>query len=302
MNTPLAGNNLHPRPLDHDQESWRRPLVFSIGVHLALLALVLATPLVRFQRELPEIHTVKLFTAAELPSPPAPAAAEPAPKPVPEPPATSLAPAPPRPQPKTPRKVISLRPLKRKKRVTPPPVEKKARDTRIERSLQQIQARLARERAEAAAREKAARALEEIRRALRSTAVEKTGTGGPAAAAAGKAASPAATGDGRRDGGDQVVSLAKKRYYAAILTHLSRFWSLPDTMDWDDDLEAVVVLWLRRDGTVLKREFEKKSTNVYFNRFVEQTLDKAGSLPPFPEELPEAVLELGIRFRPHELL
>ena len=307
MHLTDVGRSEFPSSLfQHGLRLCRHPLVLSMAGHLLVIGLLVVAPMFPLHHQSLEVQTVRLFTAVEAPSPPKPTAkpvSEPAPKPQPpSPPPVSLAPAPAQPTPAKPRKVVTLRPLKTKRRIRPSKAAVKAQQTMLERRRLQERVRRERQRAEAEARRKRLEALDAIRRAYRSSAAATATLSPPASSTAAKPPSGKEGAGDRRGDGDQVVSLAKKRYYAAILTHLSRFWTLPDTVEWPEDLEAVVVLWLRRDGTVSKRVFEKRSSSAPFNRFVEQTLDKAGAMPPFPQELPMESLEIGIRFRPHELL
>ncbi len=302
----------------------RHPLLWSLGLHLLLAAFVVSAPLwANSPRRPVTVQTVRLFSAAEPTASPAPRTPPPpSPSPVPAQVPAAKASAPKVPAPRAPavrppaasssRKVVSLRPLKSKKRVRSAKVEEKVRQTRREWERLQRETRLARLRAEEEARRMAQEAVEKIRRSYLSGGIasRKTPASGRQSATSQvntqvntKVNTQVNTqpAGGRTGGrGDQDVSVAKKRYYAAIMTHLSRFWTLPDTVDWNEDLEAVVVLWLRRDGTVIRWEFETRSASAPFNRFVEQTLDKAGAMPPIPPSLPDP-LELGIRFRPNEL-
>ncbi|MEW6427901.1 MAG: TonB C-terminal domain-containing protein [Thermodesulfobacteriota bacterium] len=325
---------------DGDQGEWKIPLSLSLVIHLAIFLLLIFSPFLQFSRTVEEIHTVNLFSADDLPGKPAakatsptPAKKAPAAKPAPAPPKAepqvsipeekpepAVAP-PPKPEP-VPEKAVSLEPLKTKKIIEKKVDVSKVRENLLQRSLQQVQDRLQREKAEKEAKlqhEKARKeaqkqiksAVETIRQTLQTTPVgtsttADTGEGEPdtagETATEGQATGSAAgTGTGA-GGGDRMVSEARRNYYAALLIHLSKFWKLPETVEWADDLEAVAVIWLRRDGSIIKSEIEKKSSNVYFNRFVEQTLEKAAPLPPIPPELPEEILDLGIRFRPQELL
>ncbi|MEJ2270414.1 MAG: energy transducer TonB [Desulfobulbaceae bacterium] len=76
---------------------------------------------------------------------------------------------------------------------------------------------------------------------------------------------------------------------------------MPDLQNWDNSLEAVLIIKIRRDGTVTDTFFERKSDNIYFNQFVLKALKDAAPLPPFPDQLQENSFEIGLRFKPGEL-
>ena len=93
-----------------------------------------------------------------------------------------------------------------------------------------------------------------------------------------------------------------KQYLATVYQKIHEHWVLPDLQNWDNSLEAVLVIVIQRDGTVAKSYFERKSDNIYFNQFVLKAVKDAAPLPPFPDQLQENTFEIGLRFKPGELL
>jgi colicin import membrane protein len=71
--------------------------------------------------------------------------------------------------------------------------------------------------------------------------------------------------------------------------------------NWNESLEALMVVIVRSDGAIIQSFFEKKSGNPYFNQFVEKTIKEAAPLPQFPADLKKTKLEIGLRFRPSGL-
>ena len=59
-----------------------------------------------------------------------------------------------------------------------------------------------------------------------------------------------------------------KQYLSTVYQKIHDSWILPDLQNWDNSLEAVLVITIRRDGTVTDSFFEHKSENIYFNQFV----------------------------------
>jgi TonB family protein len=69
-----------------------------------------------------------------------------------------------------------------------------------------------------------------------------------------------------------------------------------------DDIEAILVIKIRRDGTIMDVRFEKKSGNEIFDSSVWRAVQKANPLPPFPKTYSPPYEEIGIRFRPKDLV
>ena len=173
-------------------------------------------------------------------------------------------------------------------------------DEQILKSLERIQARVSQKQENQALKDKLSRlrdSLHDIATAKPSsteTAGQATpGTGGTDAggtAAAGKGGGPAS-----------MLDEALKKYYIAISRKIHSNWALPDTQNWDTNLEAIAVIVIKRDGTVVETFFEKKSDNIYFDQYVEKTIQAALPMPPFPSDLREDELEIGLKFRPSGL-
>ena len=84
----------------------------------------------------------------------------------------------------------------------------------------------------------------------------------------------------------------------AINRKIQEHWILPEMQKWEESLQAILVIVVRRDGVVTKRFFEKKSNNIYFDQFVEKTVEEAFPLPPFPSAIKENTMEFGLIFHP----
>ena len=92
-----------------------------------------------------------------------------------------------------------------------------------------------------------------------------------------------------------------KQYLSAVYQKIHDHWVLPDLQNWDNALEAILSITIKRDGTVTDSYFESKSANIYFNQFVLKAVKDASPLPPFPSQLKEDTFEIGLRFKPGEL-
>lgn len=82
-------------------------------------------------------------------------------------------------------------------------------------------------------------------------------------------------------------------YEEKIRDEIHRQWAWPDT--GRKDLEAIVVITIRKDGTILVGDiqWEKKSESRLFNNSALQAIANASPVTPPPHEM-----EIGIRFYP----
>ncbi len=245
------------------------------------------------------------------PPKPEPEPEPPKPEPIPEPPKPEPPPEPPKPVPEPPKEAISLspKPNKIKKKLTPEKKpekvetakaktdEKKAaakNEVKILKSLERIQARVRERQENQAIRDK----LSQLRDSLHDIATPDSSEPAPSGPPTPGAGGTAAAGAG---GGGSMLDEALKKYYIAISRKIHSNWALPNTQDWDPNLEAIAVIVIKRDGTVVDTFFEKKSDNIFFDQYVEKTLQAAQPLPPFPSDLKEDELEIGLKFRPSGL-
>jgi outer membrane biosynthesis protein TonB len=284
--------------------------------------------------EPPKPEPPKPEAIPEPPKPePVPEPPKPEPEPEPEPPKPEPVPEPPKPEPpkpepvpEPPKEAISLspKPNKVKKKLTPEKpkpeevkkveapkaiklADKKAaakNEVKILKSLERIQAKVRERQENQAIRDKLAHlrdSLHDIATAAGPSEPETGGQDTPDASGAdtGGAGGVAATGTG--GGASSMLDEALKKYYIAISRKIHSNWALPDTQDWDPNLEAIAVIVIKRDGTVVDTFFEKKSDNISFDQYVEKTLQAAQPLPPFPSDLKEDELEIGLKFRPSGL-
>lgn len=262
----------------------------------------------------------------EPPKPePVPVPEPPKPEPVPEPPKPPKPEPPkPKPEPKPPEKAISLEPKQVKKKVAAEkPVPEKPKpepakpdkakpekppaktDDKILKSLERIQARVKEKQENQALKDKLSRLRDSLHESAttKSSGSEPAGEAAPGAGGA-DAGGVAASGAG---GGSSSVDEALKKYYIAIVRKVHSNWALPDTQDWDSNLEAIVFIRIKRDGTVAETFFEKKSGNIYFDQYVEKTINATMPMPPIPSDVKEnefqdGTLEIGLRFIPSGLL
>ena len=293
---------------------WRKPLNLSIGLHIFVVAFaMLASSFFQRQPKLPEIYTVNLFTATEMaevqPAPakaPAPKAAEkPAARQIEEETpkqAVSIQPTEPEISPAAETTItepISLKPLKQKIKVGKTKEEEALEKKRLNQVVQRIKARAD----EKAAREKADQAARDAVSKLADTLKTTTGVASSETSdtVSAQETSTERIGISGPRGTGIEPDFYMKQYLAAAYQKIHDNWVLPDLQNWDNSLEAVLVITIQRDGTIADSYFEKKSDNIYFNQFVLKAAKDSSPLPPFPEQLEENSLEIGLRFKPGEL-
>jgi len=297
----------------------RKPLVLAITIHLVLaIIMLLPASIFDFHRDREEIYTVNLFEA--LDSPPAKEQAKPPAEikkkeNIPPPPEVKKIEAPPvkpvvvaekiepvistETESQVPAEVISLKPRLVKKDVKPKKVDKKD-DAKVDQALNRIKNQLNRRQAQQKAREMQAAAAVAVDDAVAKLR-ESIHTQRFSASTSSDQASIKPAGGGGTGASDAKLDAALKLYYVAVSQKIHEHWVLPELQEWKKDLKAVVVVEVRRDGVVTSYEFEQKSGNIYFDQFVEKTLKESLPLPPFPADLDESNLEIGLVFHPSGL-
>ncbi len=309
INLPHAGAEFLQEP----GNDWKKPAVLTLVVHLLTVILALL-PASLFEPNLniEEVYTVDLFDVMEArpvqqsapPPPPPPVVKQEVVKQTPPQIKPLISEAPPAPEITSgPVEVISLAPrlvkkdLREKNKAAAQQEKKKLSkalekiQSRVRADQERVKADQEAQKAQESANAAVADALAQLRASIhtnqaRTVAVSKVGS--------------ASSGPGRR-GRASVMDAALKQYYVAVSRQIHKFWILPDLQDWEKQLTAVYVVHVRRDGIVTKSYMEKKSADLYFNQFVEKTIQEALPLPPFPDGLKEKELEIGLVFHPSGL-
>ena len=90
-------------------------------------------------------------------------------------------------------------------------------------------------------------------------------------------------------------------YRMEVEERIKSNWSYPVALDTRKDIEAVIVLRVKRDGTIMEKHFEKRSTRTIFDESVIKAIEKSDPLPPFPEGYRKRHEELIISFNLKDL-
>ena len=290
---------------------WRKPLNISIGLHVIVLAFAMLAPsLFDRQPRLPEIYTVNLYNATEISAPQAPA---PAPKAAEKPAARTTEPKETKPavsiQPSKPEtasniqaataKPVSLKPIQQKIKVGKTKEEEALDKVKLSQVVQRLKANAAQKEAQEAADKAAKDAVNKLADAIKTSKVATKEIAAPTTGQTSATTKSAGIAGPRGTGIEPDFYM--KQYLSAVYQKIHDHWVLPDLQNWDNSLEAVLLIKISRDGVVTETFFERKSDNIYFNQFVLKAVKDAAPLPPFPDQLKENIFEIGLRFKPGEL-
>lgn len=293
---------------------WKLPFNIAVVIHLAVMLAALYLPgFFRAKPKFADIYTVSLITVAEPVLAPPASTAKPQP-PAPQPPKAQEQPAPappkvekkavpipeptpekaePIPAPPVPTKAISLKPLKQKvvKEVKEPEPSPKKDDQTLKK-VQKL-AEAIREEAILSERARLAQeALEQERKVLAQSTKGRVTTSSSDSPPPGPTEASGATVSGSSN------NLIESQYQAAIASHLQQYWSLPEHLQKDPNLTAIVAITIKIDGDIANVVFENKSGDRIFDQFVSKAIEDANPLPPIPPALKKQRYEIGFRFKP----
>ncbi len=134
--------------------------------------------------------------------------------------------------------------------------------------------------------------LEKAINALR----ESTGPGSTVGTGTGALSGRGGTGSGGAGGGLSGGNPALRIYQMEVEVLIKSHWAYPDSLSNRKDIEAIVLLKVKNDGTVLDTDFIKPSGNRVFDQSVLKAIEKAKPLPPLPEGYKKRNEELELNF------
>ena len=100
------------------------------------------------------------------------------------------------------------------------------------------------------------------------------------------------------------AGIAIQLYKMEVENRIKDNWAYPVAFmepEESKNLEALVVVTVSKDGTILKSWFEKPSGNAGFDESVRKAIDRSNPLPPFPEGYLKTHEEIEINFNLREL-
>lgn len=87
------------------------------------------------------------------------------------------------------------------------------------------------------------------------------------------------------------------QYHLDVMNTIKALWRMPKDSS-KNDLLTVVVVKIRKDGTIVGITMEKASGNKAFDESIIRALRATDPLPPIPAALNTDSVELGFNFRP----
>jgi colicin import membrane protein len=105
-------------------------------------------------------------------------------------------------------------------------------------------------------------------------------------------------------GADADSGITIRIYQMEVENRIKDNWSYPVALlgpKSEKDLEAIVVVRVRNNGTILKFWFKRESSNVMFNQSVLKAIERSDPLPQFPEGYRKTDDEIEINFNLRDL-
>ena len=105
-------------------------------------------------------------------------------------------------------------------------------------------------------------------------------------------------------GADADSGITIRIYQMEVENRIKDNWSYPVALlspGSKKDLEAIVVVRVRNNGTILKSWFKSQSSNVMFNQSVLKAIERSDPLPHFPEGYRKTYDEIEINFNLRDL-
>lgn len=90
-------------------------------------------------------------------------------------------------------------------------------------------------------------------------------------------------------------------YQMEVETRIKGNWSYPVALQDSRNLEAIVIVEVKENGTILKSRFIQRSSNAMFDESVLKAIERSDPLPPFPEGYGRSYDEIEIRFNLNDL-
>jgi len=104
--------------------------------------------------------------------------------------------------------------------------------------------------------------------------------------------------------GNAKSGITIRLYQMAVEEQIKSNWSYPVALinpKKRKDLEAIVVIKVKEDGTIMKSWFKQRSSNSIFDGSALKAIERSDPLPPFPEGYRKSYDEIEIRFNLSEL-
>ncbi|MFP4475213.1 MAG: TonB C-terminal domain-containing protein [Desulfatibacillaceae bacterium] len=100
--------------------------------------------------------------------------------------------------------------------------------------------------------------------------------------------------------GSKARTLQHMQLYNIILRqHVNKNWAFPEQLVGpDEDLVAVIMVTIRRDGGIKDKFFDQRSGNPHFDNSIFRAVEKSNPMPPLPEAWEKDTYTIGLKFDP----
>jgi TonB family protein len=99
-------------------------------------------------------------------------------------------------------------------------------------------------------------------------------------------------------GKDLLLSNDKMQYHIDVLNAVNKSWRIPKELSSKKDLQTLVTIKIRKDGTIVDLSVDKGSGDKAYDESIIRAVRAAEPLPAIPAALNTDFVELGFRFRP----
>jgi colicin import membrane protein len=99
-----------------------------------------------------------------------------------------------------------------------------------------------------------------------------------------------------------IGSLAMRIYQENVKSYVQNNWTYPTALQNKKDLEVILLLKVREDGTILETKVIQKSKDSVFDQSVLKAIERSNPIPPFPEGYEKSYEEFKFRFTLKDLL
>ncbi len=104
-----------------------------------------------------------------------------------------------------------------------------------------------------------------------------------------------------RPGAGSPNGISVRLYQMEVEMRIKGNWSYPVAAGNQTALEAVVIIKVGSDGTIMKSRFEARSGDNIFDQSVMKAIERSDPLPPFPEGYRRSYDEIEINFNLKDL-
>jgi colicin import membrane protein len=102
-------------------------------------------------------------------------------------------------------------------------------------------------------------------------------------------------------GSGSVTGIPIRIYQMEVESKIKDNWAYPVALQDSRNLEAIVVVMVRKNGTIIKTQVKKKSSSAIFDQSVLKAIERSDPLPPFPEGYKRSYDEIEINFNLKDL-